>query len=74
MAVREVLVYPNPILKQVCSVADPQAYETCALAQDLIDTMYSSGHSVGIAAPQLVAFLDHTRTTGDRNHCLPYHH
>ncbi|MFO7830403.1 MAG: peptide deformylase [Desulfuromonadaceae bacterium] len=57
MAVREVLVYPDPILKQVCSVADPQAAETSALAQDLIDTMYASGHSVGIAAPQIGAAL-----------------
>lgn len=57
MAVREVLLYPDPVLKQVCSAADPQNAATSTLAQDLIDTMYASGHSVGIAAPQIGAAL-----------------
>lgn len=57
MAVREVLVYPDPILKQVCADADLHAPETQELTQDLIDTMYAAGHSVGIAAPQIGASL-----------------
>jgi peptide deformylase len=73
MAVCEVLVYPDPILKQVCSVADPQSAETATLAQDLIDTMYASGHSVGIAAPQIgealrVAVVDVSESKLGRKH------
>ncbi|MCA1796261.1 MAG: peptide deformylase [Geobacteraceae bacterium] len=73
MAVCEVLVYPDPSLKQVCSAADPQAAETSTLAQDLIDTMYASGHSVGIAAPQIgtslrVAVVDVSESKLGRKH------
>lgn len=53
MAVREVLVYPDPRLKQRCTAADIHCATTRQLVQDLMDTMYSSGHSVGIAAPQI---------------------
>jgi len=53
MAVREVLVYPDPRLKEVCQPAKVGHADTAALVQDLIDTMYDSGHSVGIAAPQI---------------------
>jgi peptide deformylase len=51
MPVREVLVYPNPLLKQVASPV--QAKELDAIAADLGDTMDSMGHCVGLAAPQL---------------------
>ncbi|HEY9839499.1 MAG: peptide deformylase [Candidatus Sericytochromatia bacterium] len=54
MSVREVLTYPDPRLRQVCrpveDVADPAIQ---AIIQDLIDTGTASGHSVGIAAPQI---------------------
>ncbi len=53
MAVRSILMYPDPILKQV---ADPVATideGSVALIQDLVDTMLDSGHSVGVAAPQI---------------------
>lgn len=53
MAVREVLVYPDSRLKEVCApiVSFDQSAEQ--LLQDLVDTMVDAGHSVGIAAPQL---------------------
>jgi peptide deformylase len=51
MAVREVLVYPNRILKEVATPA--QASEIEAVSADLLDTMRSLGHCVGLAAPQL---------------------
>ncbi len=51
MAVREVLTYPNPLLKQVCAPAQPEEIE--AVATDLIDTMNSFEHCVGLAAPQI---------------------
>jgi peptide deformylase len=51
MAVREVLLYPDRTLKEVCAPA--QAEEIEAVGRDLVDTMRSFGHCVGLAAPQL---------------------
>ncbi|HKK01731.1 MAG TPA: peptide deformylase [Desulfuromonadales bacterium] len=53
MAVREILLYPDPILKTVCTPVAEIDRETDALVQDLLDTMIDSGHSVGVAAPQI---------------------
>ncbi len=51
MAVRDVLLYPDRALKQVC--APVQADQIEAVGADLVDTMRSFGHCVGLAAPQL---------------------
>lgn len=51
MAARRVLTYPDPILKQVCAPA--RQNEVDALVADLIDTMRSFDHCVGLAAPQI---------------------
>jgi peptide deformylase len=52
--VREVLRYPHPALKQVARALDPGEDEEIArVAADLIDTMDSFGHCVGLAATQL---------------------
>jgi len=51
VAVREVLTYPNPLLKQVCAPAQPDEIEP--VVADLIDTMNSFEHCVGLAAPQI---------------------
>ena len=54
MPQREVLTYPNPLLRQKSlAVEDFLAPEIQAVIQDLIDTSMASGHSVGIAAPQI---------------------
>jgi peptide deformylase len=53
MAVREVLVYPDPLLKTLCTPIEDFDAETDALVQDLLDTMIAAGHSVGVAAPQI---------------------
>ncbi len=53
MAVQEIVVYPDPRLKQLCDPANITSEITTNLVTDLIDTMYESGHSVGIAAPQI---------------------
>ncbi len=52
MAVRPIVLYPNPILKRVCTEADWQSPEIQNICQDLLDTM-SEGPGVGIAAPQI---------------------
>lgn len=51
MAVRNVLVYPEPILKRVARDATPQEAETALV--DLLDTMRALDRCVGIAAPQI---------------------
>lgn len=51
MAVREVLVYPEAILKRV---ADPASVEEAeAILTDLIDTMRANVRCVGLTAPQI---------------------
>ena len=52
--IREVLVYPHPALKQVARRLDAGEEEEIArVAADLVDTMDSFGHCVGLAATQL---------------------
>jgi peptide deformylase len=51
VAVREVLRYPNPLLKAVCAAPDPA--QLTRAERDLLDTMDSFDHCVGLAAPQL---------------------
>lgn len=53
MAVKEVLLYPDPLLKQVCSVIEEFDESAEQLLDDLVDTMVDAGHSVGVAAPQI---------------------
>ena len=53
MAVRSILLYPDPILKQVAQTVEAIDATVVAVIQDLVDTMVDSGHSVGVAAPQI---------------------
>ncbi len=53
MAVREVLVYPDPRLKEVCKPIEEFDDSVSRLLQDLVDTMVAAGHSVGVAASQI---------------------
>ncbi len=53
MAVKEVLLYPDPRLKEVCTAIAGVDESVTALLQDLVDTMVDTGHSVGVAAPQI---------------------
>jgi peptide deformylase len=52
MAVRKVLLYPDPVLKRVCAAA-PEGAELDEVISDLTDTMQSFPGCVGIAAPQI---------------------
>lgn len=51
MAKREVLLYPNPILKQVA--APVQVDDAEAVGRDLLETMRGFERCVGLAAPQI---------------------
>jgi peptide deformylase len=54
VAVRDVLRYPHPSLKQRARPLGEEEREAAAdVARDLLDTMESFGHCVGLAAPQV---------------------
>jgi peptide deformylase len=58
VAVREVLRYPHPALKQTAAPADlAQRAEIVRLATDLADTMDAHPGCVGLAAPQLAELV-----------------
>jgi len=67
MAVRPVLLYPDPRLKQVCAPVEPQSADIARVVQDLLDTMNAGPpRTVGIAAPQIgemvrIALVDTSR-------------
>jgi peptide deformylase len=55
VAVRDVLLYPDPILKQVAPPA--QGDEMDVVGRDLVDTMRSFERCAGLAAPQIGALV-----------------
>ena len=72
MAVREVLRYPNPVLKREARALDANELELAQrVGRDLVDTMRSFPRCVGVAAPQLdelvrmivVDVTDHPKAT-----------
>lgn len=52
MAVKDIVLFPDPILKAMCEPVDPNCPSTAELVQDLIDTVAASP-GVGLAAPQI---------------------
>lgn len=77
MAVRDILLYPDPVLKTVCTPVDALDTTVDLLVQDLIDTMLAAGHSVGVAAPQIgitrrvvVVDVSKSKLGRDSNHGL----
>lgn len=74
MAVKEVLVYPNPTLKEISEDVTALTDEVKKTINDLLDTMEASNHSVGIAAPQIgklfriIAFDASKNKKCDNNH------
>lgn len=77
MAVCSILLYPDPILKQVAEPVAEVDETVISTIQDLVDTMVDSGHSVGVAAPQigvlrrvLVVDVSKSKLGKDNNHGL----
>jgi peptide deformylase len=74
MAICEILIYPDQRLKTRCAPVAAGAADVDTLIQNLVDTMLASGHSVGVAAPQIgdlrrVAVVDVSRSKlGRDNH------
>jgi len=52
MAIREILVYPDPRLRQVCDAVTDFGAELAALVTDMADTMYAAT-GIGLAAVQI---------------------
>lgn len=53
MAARNIVKYPNQILKTPCAVVEQIDEWVCELVNDLVDTMLAGPGSVGVAAPQI---------------------
>jgi len=75
MAVREIRLYPDPVLKEVGQPVRYGEPGLDALVQDLLDTMDAAGHSVGVAAPQIgvlkrvvVVDVSHSKLGREQNH------
>jgi peptide deformylase len=49
--IRDVLLHPHPLLTRRAGPVEPEA--AAAVVRDLLDTMHSFGHCIGIAAPQI---------------------
>ncbi|MDF2880855.1 MAG: peptide deformylase [Clostridiaceae bacterium] len=52
MAVKDILIVPNKILKRISRRVDSVDEDTLQLAEDLKDTLYSTT-GIGLAAPQI---------------------
>lgn len=55
--IRPVVRLPDPVLSTPASLVDRIDDAARAVAQDLLDTMRASPHSVGVAAPQIGVLL-----------------
>jgi peptide deformylase len=77
MPSRTILLYPHPLLKEVCRKVSAFDREITALITDLVDTMRAGPGSVGVAAPQIgetqrlcVVDVSENRQGRDNNHGL----
>ena len=52
MAVKDILIHPDPHLKKVCAAVESVTADVQALARDMLETMYDAP-GVGLAAPQV---------------------
>lgn len=74
MAVRPIVLYPDPILKTPTAPVSPGDPDIAALIQDMLDTLRASP-GVALAAPQLgrpvrVIVVDVSRKKGETGHGL----
>jgi peptide deformylase len=77
MPIRKILIYPDPLLKEVCRPVEAFDRVTSDLIDDLVDTMRAGPGSVGVAAPQIgvsqricVVDVSQSRHGRDCNHGL----
>jgi len=53
VAIREIVLYPDPVLRKACEPIKNINGSTVSLVDDLVETMCSASHGVGISAPQV---------------------
>ena len=53
MSVRDIVIYPDRKLKEICFEIKGIDKYTLSVANDLLDTLHNYSHTVGIAAPQI---------------------
>jgi peptide deformylase len=53
MPVKDIVVYPDRRLKEICATIEEINEEVLIKAKDLLETMRFYSHSVGIASPQI---------------------
>ncbi len=77
MPAKTILLYPDPLLKEVCRKVAAIDPEITSLIADLVDTMRAGPGSVGVAAPQIgitlrvcVVDVSQNRQGRDNNHGL----
>jgi len=77
MAVRPIVLYPDPVLKTPTAPAPGLTPEVVSLIEDLVDTMHAGPGSVGVAAPQIgvslrvcVVDVSENRRGKENNHGL----
>ena len=77
MAVKNIVCYPDPILKTFCPPVERVDSAILQLIDDLVDTMHAGPGSVGVAAPQIgvalrvcVVDVSKNRHGKDNNHGL----
>jgi len=77
MPARTILIYPHPLLKEVCREVTASDPGISVLIEDLVDTMRAGPGSVGVAAPQIgetwrlcVVDVSENRLGRDNNHGL----
>ena len=52
MAIRKIVFYPDPVLREVCSPVEVVDEEVRTLVEDMVETMYDAP-GIGLAAPQI---------------------
>ena len=71
MAILEVLIYPNPLLKSVCNPVEEFDKMLNSLVADLSETLESFPGCVGIAAPQVGSLVRLVIIDASRNKKCP---
>jgi peptide deformylase len=71
MALRDILIWPDPILAKICDPVDDVTLETRALVNDMYETLYAA-QGRGLAAPQVgetvrVFIMDATWKDGEKS-------
>jgi len=74
MAIREILRYPDPILKEISEPVEWVTEPIIEIIDDLIETLYASPGGAGIAAPQIGELKRIIAVDVSKNRRADHHH